>query len=45
MRFVFWLKGGVVSDGLYVVIDAFIDYKPITFHTSCEDTLGIHFEK
>jgi len=39
MRFVFWLKGGVVSDGLYVVINAFTDYKPITFLYSC----GIHF--
>lgn len=42
MRFVFWLKGHIVSDGLYVVTDELSEYNPVAFHTSCEDELGIH---
>lgn len=45
MRFVFWFKGRIVSDGLYVVTDAFSEYNPVAFHTSCEDALGIHVGK
>lgn len=42
MRFVFWFKGHIVSDGLYVVTDELSEYNPVAFHTSCEDELGIH---